>query len=87
MKYCLFAIALLLPATALAGQQEADQCAASLPEAARMIYAASLPRVAPGADLRDIVKTETRKLVKSGRIARSGAVEHAEAAGACLLKI
>ena len=81
------AVALLLPASAWAGQSEADACANSLNTSARQIYSAAAPHVTPGSNLRDVVRQHTRNLVQSGVLSRSEARANAKAAGLCLQKL
>lgn len=69
-----------------ASRAAADKCAAGLSADSKLIYADSIGSVAPGVNLRDIVRSKTRSLVISGKVARSGAQAAAEAAGACLVK-
>ena len=76
-----------LPASALAGQTEAQTCAASLSPAAQQIYAASAPHVTATTDLRSLVRKQTRGLVQSGELSRDVAKANAQAAGRCLLKL
>jgi hypothetical protein len=83
-----FTIALSLlalsAAPALAGQAEAQSCAAGLDANAKLIFNAALPQVAPGADLRGVVTDTTKSLVKAGQVPRGEARPAAEAAGQCL---
>lgn len=69
-----------------ADKAAADQCAAGLSAPSKLIYADTIGSVAPGANLRDIVRSKTRSLVFAGKVDRSGAQAAAEAAGACLAK-
>ena len=80
------AIALLAlsAAPALAGQAEAQSCAAGLDANAKLIFTTALPQVAPGADLKGVVTDTTKSLVKAGQVPRSAARPAAEAAGQCL---
>lgn len=87
MKYFLLAIAVLLPSTAFAGQPEAAACAATLTPTGQKIYAVTAPHVTPGANLRNVLTTQVKKLVFSGEISRSSARENAQAAGVCLQKL
>ena len=68
----------------LANRAAADACAARLAADAKLIYAATIGAVAPGADLLNNVKIKTRELVMAGRIDRNQAQGAAQAAGACL---
>jgi hypothetical protein len=67
-----------------ANRAAADACATRLPADAKLIYAATIGTVAPGANLVDNVRTKARELVMAGRIDRSQAQGAAQAAGACL---
>lgn len=69
---------------AFADAAGAATCAAGLDADAKAIYDATAPSVAPGADLRALVTTQTKSLVMAGTIGRGGAKAAAEAAGACL---
>lgn len=80
-------IALLLPASAWAGQSEADACANSLTPSARQIYSAAAPHVTPDSSLRDVVRQHARNLVQSGVLSRGDARASAKAAGLCLQKL
>ena len=85
---CLPAIAaaalLLTTASSLADRKAADTCATKLSAEAKLIYAAVINEVKPGADLREVVRSKARSLVLSGKLSRSQARPSAEAAGACL---
>jgi len=87
MKYFAAFTLLLLPASAMAGQTEAQTCAASLSPPAQQIYAASAPHVTAGTDLRRLVREKTRGLVQSGEMSRDVAKANVRAAGHCLLKL
>lgn len=87
MKYITALVLLLLPAPAMAGQQEADKCAASLSAPAQQIYKSAAPHVTPTSDLRDVVTQQTRSLVMSGQISRADARANAQSAGMCLQKL
>lgn len=83
----MIAAAAVLSLTAVpsfANRASADACAAKLPPEAKQIYAASIGSVAPGADMKEVVRSKTRALVIGGKISRSAARPAAEAAGACL---
>lgn len=77
----------LLATTALADRPAADKCAAGLTTDGQTIYAASAAQVAPGADLRSIVKNTTEGLVRAGTVSMANARPAAEAAGKCLALI
>jgi hypothetical protein len=82
------AAALPLSATAsLADRTAADSCAAKLPADAKLVYSAAISGVAPGIDLRDMVRSKTRGLVMGGKLDRGKARAAAEAAGACLKQV
>lgn len=76
-----------LATPALADQKAADACAAGLSADGKAIYAAALPGVAGGGDLRATVKSATIGLVQKGTIARGGAESAAKSAGRCLMKL
>jgi hypothetical protein len=80
----LAASSVILVAPASANRAAADACAAKLPANAKMIYAATITSVTPGANLQDVVRSKTRSLVMDGKISRGDARPAAEAAGACL---
>lgn len=81
-------VALCLSATvALADRPAADKCAAGLNTDAQTIYAAAAAQVAPGADVRSVVKSTTEGLVRAGTVSMSNARPAAEAAGKCLAMI
>jgi hypothetical protein len=74
----------LLAAPAVANRSAADACAAKLPADAKLIYGAAIGSVAPGIDLREMVRSKTRALVIGGKLSRGQARPAAEAAGVCL---
>jgi len=74
----------LSAAPSFADRAAADSCAAKLPADSKLIYAASIGAVAPGADLREVVRTRTRSLVMDGKVNRGQAQSAAQAAGDCL---
>lgn len=83
------ALTLLLPMVcaghgARADSAAANDCAASLSKDAKTIFDATLPQVAPGADLRSLLTTNTRSLAMSGTIDRGSARQSATAAAKCL---
>jgi hypothetical protein len=78
------ALAILLPATGLAAAPQADACAASLPPEAKTIYTEVSPSVAPGIDLRALVKEKVTAMVKAGQVSLSTARSSAVSAGKCL---
>lgn len=80
-------VAVSLPlstAASLADRTAADSCAAKLPADSKLIYAASIGAVAPGADLKEVVRARTRSLVMDGKVSRGQAQTAAVAAGDCL---
>ena len=87
MRHITTLVMLLLPVPALAGQAEAETCAASLSAPAHQIYEAAAPYVTPTSDLHDVVYQQTRKLVTSGQISRQTARADAQSAGLCLQKL
>ncbi len=62
----------------------AQACAAKLPKDAQIIFAATLPQLGPGTDLRDVVTTTTRGLVEDSKIDRATARPSAVSAADCL---
>jgi hypothetical protein len=71
-------------APSFASKASADACAAKLSPEAKQVYAASIGSVAPGVDMRELVRGKTRSLVIGGKLTRDQARPAAEAAGACL---
>lgn len=84
MKHVTALVLILLPASAWAGQSEADACAEELAPPAQQIYTAAAPDVTPSANLRDVVRQHTRSLVQSGEMTRGEARANVRAAGLCL---
>ena len=78
---------LMLPTTAFADKAAADACARGLSQEAKIISDAALPQVTPTAVLQDVLTTQTRGLVGSGKVQRSSARDSATSAGACLQKL
>jgi hypothetical protein len=76
--------ALTVGRAALAQDATAAACAAKLPKDAKTIFDATLPKIIPGANLRDLVTATTRSLAVAGNISRSTARDSAIAAGQCL---
>jgi hypothetical protein len=74
----------LLCVPALANRSAADTCATKLPADAKLVYAAAIGSVAPGIDLREMVRSKTRALVIGGKLSRGQARPAAEAVGTCL---
>ena len=79
-----FAVLPLFTEPSLASKASADACAAKLSPDAKQIYAASIGSVAPGVDMKEVVRSKTRALVIGGKLSRDAARPAAEAAGACL---
>ena len=79
-----FAVFPFFAAPSLASKASADACAAKLSPDAKQIYAASIGSVAPGIDMKEVVRSKTRALVIGGKLSRDAARPAAEAAGACL---
>lgn len=79
--------ATLVASSALADQQQAQECAGGLSPESKTIYEDVAPQVTPDTNLRDVITSTTKSLVMSGKIARSSAKTSAEAAGACLEKL
>ncbi|MEJ0016662.1 MAG: hypothetical protein WDN25_08860 [Acetobacteraceae bacterium] len=78
---------LLTAPGARANMAAANACAGALPRDARAIYDATLPKLGPGANLRDQVTQTTRGLAISGIIDRGNARQSGTAAGECLQRI
>lgn len=74
----------LTAAPVLAGQSEAQSCAAGLDANGQLIFNAVLPQVTPSVDLKGAVTAATKSLVSAGQITRSDARPAAMAAGECL---
>ncbi|WP_419914419.1 hypothetical protein [Hoeflea sp.] len=87
MKHLIALALVLLPVSAVAGQSEADACAAALNAPAKQIYDASAPHVTPASDLRDVVRQQARSLVMSGQMTRQTAQDNAMSAGRCLQEL
>jgi hypothetical protein len=84
---CIAVAALLTLAISSRGYADtaaANSCAAKLPKDAKTIFDTTLPKVTPGADLRELLTTNTRSLAISGAVARSTARDSATAAAQCL---
>jgi hypothetical protein len=81
----LTAVALSFSASpSFANKASADACAAKLSPPAKKIYAASIGSVAPGIDLKELLRSKVRPMVMGGQLSRDQARPAAEAAGACL---
>lgn len=77
-------LAAIVSSPALAGQSEAQSCAAGLDANGQLIFNAALPQISPSADLRGVLTTATKSLVESGQVARRNARPAAMAAAECL---
>jgi len=87
MRYSMLvlaAVGLSLSAAPSFANKASDACAAKLSPDAKQVYAASIGSVAPGVDMKEVVRSRTKGLVMSGRLNRANARSAAEAAGACL---
>lgn len=84
LRYFVVTALVLLPASALADKQAADQCTAALPQDAKLIYDTVAPALAPGTPPKDVVVEKTRALAQSGQISRLSARDNAMKAGDCL---
>ncbi len=87
MRYTWIILSAVLSLSAtpsIASKASADACAAKLSPEAKQVYAASIGSVAPGVDMREVVRGKTRSLVIGGKLTREQAQPAAEAAGACL---
>lgn len=80
----LSALVLLSAVPALAGEAEATACAASLDANGKIVFEATLPDVAGGAEVKASVKAHTKALVQAGKLTRETAKPAAQSAGACL---
>jgi hypothetical protein len=70
---------------ALAGQVEADACAAKLSRVGRIMFRAVASHVKADSDIPALMRERVRPLVASGRLRRDEAAENAQAVGLCLL--
>ena len=70
---------------AVAGQDEAESCAAQLPPQGQMMFRAVSPHVKPDSDIRTLMREHVRPLVMTGRFSRDVAQENARAVGKCLV--
>ena len=81
--------AVVAPAMAGSGDMRlanaaADACAKGLPAESKLIYDATVQNISSGGTIRDVVVSQTRSLVMSGKVSRSTARSSAETAGKCL---
>lgn len=84
------ALVFMLTATgqaAIAGQMEADACAASLTATGQAIYAAVVPKVASGDDMQSQMRSTLKPMVQSGSLTKADARANAKAVIACLEKL
>ena|SRR5215469_8570750 len=72
------------PTAARADTESANACATKLSPDAKSIFDATLPHVRPGADMRSLLTTSTRRLAFSGAIDLGSARASATAAAQCL---
>lgn len=79
--------AVAAPGPARADQAAAKACADSLDPKARLVFDETAPKVKPGADVKDALRSAVRPLVMGGKLSRDDARAAAEAAGPCLQKI
>ncbi len=87
MKHMIAVLAIIAPVAAIAGEQEAQECAAALSPEAKQIYDAVAPKVEADSDLRSLMRREVRPMVENGDLTRQQARSNAPAAGACLVKL
>lgn len=73
-----------MSSTAAAGPEEVQQCARSLPQDAQVIFKNLMPKLEPGIDVRETLKSTAISLVQSGDIERSNARQNAMAVANCL---
>ncbi len=71
----------------LAGVEEVKACEASLPNQAQLILRAVAPRLKPGVDAREVIKSTVISMVRSGEIDSLDARRNARAAIRCLEKL
>lgn len=76
----------LFSSHAFAGAEEVAACAENLSDPAKLILQEVAPKLQPGVDGREIMRTTVTGMVKSGEIKRSEARSSAQAAGECLMK-
>ena len=65
----------------------ARACAGTLPAEGRMMFEAAAAKVKPGSNLRDVLMSEVRGLVMSGKLSRDIAQKNGPAVGECLKKL
>ncbi|MHA7850485.1 hypothetical protein [Roseovarius sp.] len=84
------AVTFLLTATgqaAIAGQAEADACAASLTATGQTMYAAVAPSVSSGDNMKSEMRGILKPMVQSGSLTQVDARANAKAVIACLEKL
>jgi hypothetical protein len=79
-------LALAAPGSASADAAAAKACASALSPEGRMMFEAAALKVKPGSNLRDVLMSEVRGLVMSGKLSREIAQKNGPAVGACLKK-
>ena len=80
-------LALAAPGSASADPAAARACAGTLPAEGRMMFEAAAAKVKPGSNLRDVLMSEVRGLVMSGKLSRDIAQKNGPAVGECLKKL
>lgn len=72
---------------AMADMAAGKACAESLDPKAKMVFEETAPKVTPGVDIKDVLRSAVRPMVMGGKLSRDDARAAAEAAGPCLQKI
>jgi hypothetical protein len=80
-------LALAAPGAASADAAAARACASTLSVEGRMMFEAAAAKVKPGNNLRDVLMSEVRGLVMSGKLSRDIAQKNGPAVGECLKKL
>jgi len=80
-------LALAAPGSASADAVAARTCASALSAEGRMMFEAAAAKVKPGSNLRDVLMSEVRGLVMSGKLSRDIAQKNGPAVGECLKKL
>jgi len=80
-------LALAAPGSASADAAAARACASTLSAEGRMMFEAAAAKVKPGSNLRDVLMSEVRGLVMSGKLSRDIAQKNGSAVGECLKKL
>jgi hypothetical protein len=80
-------LALAGPVSASAEAAAGKACALALSAEGRMMFEAAALKVKPDSNLRDVLVSEVRGLVMSGKLSRDLAQKNAPAFGACLKKL